>query len=108
MVSCLGKQQLYHAFRKYHRQVNFEIALKDKSKIDGAYLLLKRYKNRLKNFDFALQKMENKKAEKSEIQNMLKLIDEHKGTTIFNDMKMLMDTSMQQIEERVNMRCNQM
>ena len=52
------KFQIYHAFRRYHKQVSWEIAIKDKSKIEGAYLLLKRFKNRLKNYDIALERVE--------------------------------------------------
>ena len=38
----------------------------DKSKIEGAYLLLKRFKNRLKQFDVALEKVDNLKANKTD------------------------------------------
>ena len=42
--------------------------LKDKSKIEGAYLLLKRYKNRLKNYDTALEQINNVKADKNALE----------------------------------------
>ena len=58
MVKHLENFQRYHAFRRYERQVDWEAKIKDKSKIDGAYLLLKRFKNRLKNYDSALEKVD--------------------------------------------------
>ena len=43
------------------------VQLKDKDKIEGAYLLLKRYKNRLKVMDAALQKIDEKKSDRWEL-----------------------------------------
>jgi hypothetical protein len=49
--------KMFRYFRKYHLAENFnrfkaktswETQIRDKSKIDGAYLLLKRFKHRLK------------------------------------------------------------
>ena len=68
LVKNLNKLQLYHAFRRYHKKTSWELALKDKSKIDGAYLLLKRYKNRLKNYDIALERIDQKKCDKSDFE----------------------------------------
>ena len=75
MIRHFSKVQLYHVFRKYHRNSNYETALKDKSKIDGAYLLLKRFKNRLKNYDLALAQIEGKKADKQEITDLARRVD---------------------------------
>ena len=74
MVRCFAKERLYHAFRKYHKQTSYEIALRDKSKIEGAYLLLKRYKNRLKNYDAALEKIESNKADRNELTALEKVV----------------------------------
>ena len=68
LVKNLNKLHLYHAFRRYHKRASWEVALKDKSKIDGAYLLLKRYKNRLKNYDIALERIDQKKCDKSDFE----------------------------------------
>ena len=57
MGYILRKFHIYQYFQKYRRNVNFEIQIREKSNIQGAYLLLKRYKNRLKAFDEALSKM---------------------------------------------------
>ena len=48
------KYQLFHAFRKMNLQTNRVAEIRDKSKIDGAYLILRRLKDRLKAFDVAL------------------------------------------------------
>ena len=76
LVKNLNKLQLYHAFRRYHKKVCWELALKDKSKIDGAYLLLKRYKNRLKNYDLALERIDQKKCDKSEFEALSQSVDQ--------------------------------
>ena len=44
-----------------------ETYIKDKSKIEGAYLLLKRFKNRLKNYDTALAKLNETKVNKEKL-----------------------------------------
>ena len=67
MIYNLTKYQQFHAFLRYRKQISWELALRDKSKIEGAYLLLKRFKNRLKNYDNALQKFDQKKCDKSEL-----------------------------------------
>ena len=42
----------------------------DKNKVEGAYLLLKRFKNRLKTFDVALSKVHELKADKKDFQKL--------------------------------------
>lgn len=53
-LATLRKFHIFWFFHKYRRQVKLEVQIKDKDSIQGAYLLLKRYKNRLKGFDEAL------------------------------------------------------
>ena len=51
---CMVTLRKYHTFfffHKYRRIVHWEVAIKEKDRIQGAYLLLRRFKNRLKNFD---------------------------------------------------------
>ena len=50
--------------------------MRDKSRIDGAYLLIKRYKNRLKNYDIALEKIDQKKCEKSDFEALSKSVNQ--------------------------------
>ena len=47
----------------------------DKSKIEGAYLLLKRFKNRLKTFDTALEKVHELKANKEDFVKLKQSVD---------------------------------
>ena len=57
MIEKFSKYQLYHAWRHYARKANWETQLQEQNKIEGAYLLLKRIKNRLKLMDDALALM---------------------------------------------------
>ena len=68
--------------------------MRDKSRIDGAYLLIKRYKNRLKNYDIALERIDQKKCEKSDFEALSKSVDQQRAFSIFNDMKLLFDTTL--------------
>jgi len=51
MMNTLRKFHTFWFFHKYRRIINWEVKMKEKDSIQGAYLLLKRYKNRLKMFD---------------------------------------------------------
>ena len=48
MMNILRKHHTFWFFHKYRRIINWEVQMKEKNGIQGAYLLLKRYKNRLK------------------------------------------------------------
>lgn len=72
----------------------------DKNKIEGAYLLLKRFKNRLKNFDSALEKVHEQKADKKDFIQLKASLDRDRAMSIFNDMKILFDSSIKRIDER--------
>ena len=75
--------------------------LKDKSKIEGAYLLLKRYKNRLKNYDTALEQINNVKADKNALELLEAQTKPQRATAVFNDMKMLLDMTTMQFDEKL-------
>ena len=75
--------------------------LKDKSKIEGAYLLLKRYKNRLKNYDTALEQINNVKADKTALELLEAQTKPQRATAVFNDMKMLLDMTTMQFDEKL-------
>ena len=53
-MNAIRRFVLYHSWRKYARNVRYENQLMHKDKIEGAYILLKRFKNRLKGFDQAI------------------------------------------------------
>ena len=55
LVRHLRKYHIFHEFRKMHLKTSSIALIRDKNKIEGAYLLMKRFKNRLKAFDGAMQ-----------------------------------------------------
>ena len=74
----------------------------DKDKIEGAYLLLKRFKNRLKNFDIALEKVHEMKANKEDFFRLKQSLDRDRAMSIFNDMKILFDSTVKKIDDKFN------
>ena len=54
-------------FKRYRHQVDVELMLRDKNKIDGAYLLLKRLKNRFKALDETIKGLNEIKANKTDV-----------------------------------------
>ena len=75
MMIVIRKYHTFWQFHKYRRIIHWEVQMKSKDSIQGAYLLLKRYKNRLKGFDQTLLTMNENKVEK----------------TAFNELKMSVD-----------------
>ena len=92
---------LYHAFRRYAKQVSYEKQLKDKDKIDGAYLLIKRLKNRLKGLDEVIKKISAEKASLELFEKLKQSVTKERAMSIFNDMKQLFDTTVQQFDKKV-------
>jgi len=70
LLNVFRKYQLHHGWAKFSKKVNWEIQLMERGRIDGAYLLLKRFKGRLKMFDKALEKMHSDKTSKEEFNNL--------------------------------------
>ena len=75
--------------------------VRDKDKIDGAFLLLKRFKNRLKAFDGALHAMDKTKVNISEFTQLQVSIDLARSQTIFDDMKRLFDSTSANFEDKI-------
>ena len=100
MIAHFRKYQTYHLMRRFHRQACWEAQLMDKSKIEGAYLLLKRFKNRLKTFDSALSKVHTMKVDKKDFETLKVSLDKDRAASIFNDMKLLFDTTIGQFDEK--------
>ena len=75
--------------------------IRDKDKINGAFLLLKRFKNRLKAFDTALHALDKQKVNMSEFMNLQTSLDLARSQTIFEDMKRLFDTASQNFENKL-------
>ena len=54
MIRNIRKFHLFNEMRRFKLQTSLLAQIRDKDKINGAYLLLKRFKDRLKAFDRAL------------------------------------------------------
>ena len=61
LLSHLRKSHLFYEFRKLRVKANILTEVRNKDKINGAYLLLKRFKDRLKAFDRAMQTLNKSK-----------------------------------------------
>ena len=75
--------------------------LKDKDKIDGAYLLLKRFKNRLKGFDVAIKQVRDEKANNEDFVRLEKSMSRERADSVFKDMRILFDSTVKVFEEKV-------
>ena len=93
LIVIYRRIKLYRIFRKYATQSLHQRQLQDKSKIEGAYLLLKRYKNRLKNYDAALERITSLKADKSSLEKLEEQTKPERAVSVFNDMKILFDST---------------
>ena len=69
--------------------------------------MIKRMKNRLKNFDTALELMNKVKLEKDEFEQLKHDVNKDRAISVFNDMKLLLDSTVYQFEERFQLERNQ-
>ena len=83
LMNVFRKYQMHHGFAKYKKQANWEADLMDRGRIDGAYLLLKRFKGRLKQFDKALERIYDEKASKQEFERLTLSLDKNRTEVIF-------------------------
>lgn len=67
--------------------------MKDKNKIEGAYLLLRRFKNRLKGLDEVIQNISKDKASHTDFDNLKKSLDGGRAQSVFDDMKVLLEST---------------
>ena len=68
--------------------------LRDKSKIDGAYLLIKRFKNRLKGLDEVVRKVNSEKADRMDLERLEKSTAKGRADVVFDDMKQLFECTV--------------
>ena len=68
--------------------------LKNKDKIEGAYLILKRFKNRLKGIDEVVKKVDQEKVNRTEFKKLEASMDQNRAINMFDDMKTLFDTTV--------------
>ena len=101
LFEVIRKFILYHTWRKYARQVSFERQLMDKNKIEGAYLLLKRFKNRLKVMDDVVARINVEKANHADFHVLKQSLKKERAESVFDDMKTLFDATVKQFDEKV-------
>ena len=75
--------------------------IKDKNKIEGAYLLLRRFKNRLKVFDETMKAMHETKANLSDLEDLKIFIDPTRAQCVMNDMKILFHSTVGEFEKKL-------
>ena len=68
--------------------------LKDKSKIDGAYLLIKRFKNRLKGLDEVVRRVNSEKANRIDLERLEKVTARGRAEVVFEDMTQLFESTV--------------
>ena len=81
--------------------------VQDKNKIEGAYLLMKRFKNRLKAFDQAMQTLNETKANVTDFDELRAGLDFTRTENVFKDMMTLIDSTTKNFEAKVEFERNQ-
>ena len=100
-MQVLRKFHTFWFFHKYRRIVHWEVAIKEKDSIQGAYLLLRRFKNRLKNFDNVVAQIQDSKVGIVEFEDLKRSLEKQRAMTIFEDMKLLFDTTVSDFSNRI-------
>ena len=101
LIRHVRKYHLFHEFKRLNLQTNAMAAVRDKNKIDGAYLLMKRFKNRLKAFDSALQAIEKAKVNTADFERLKATLDSANSQSIFRDVIRLFDTAKENFEHKI-------
>jgi len=101
MVGNFKKFHQFTELRKFKMQTSLLAQIRDKDKINGAYLLLKRFKNRLKAFDTALHALDKTKATIIDLNHLSSSLDLARSQSIFEDMKLLFDTATRNFDEKL-------
>ena len=100
-MQVLRKFHTFWFFHKYRRIVHWEVQIKEKDSIQGAYLLLRRFKNRLKNFDNVVAQIQDSKVGIVEFDDLKRSLEKQRAMTIFEDMKLLFDTTVSDFSNRI-------
>lgn len=100
-MTAIKKYILYHSWRRYARNVRYENMLQNRDKIEGAYILIKRFKNRLKGFDGAIKKVSDEKADREDFVKLKQSLVKARIESVFDDMKILFDSTVKQFDQKV-------
>lgn len=87
MMNTIRKFHTFWFFHKYRRIISWEVKMKEKDSIQGAYLLLKRYKNRLKSFDSTLQFISKNKVDLTDFNALKMSLEKERAIRLFKDME---------------------
>ena len=101
LIRHFRKFHQFQELRKFKHQASLVAQIIDKDKINGAYLLLKRFKERLKAFDAALRAVDSAKANIADFEELKASLDMTRSTTMFNDMKQLFDTAAKNFDKKL-------
>ena len=69
--------------------------MKNKDKIEGAYVLMKRFKNRLKGLDEVIKQISEDKVSQAELKAVQLTVTNDNVRSMFDDMKHLFDTTVE-------------
>ena len=86
-MNTLRKFHTFWHFHKYRRIIHWQVKLKEKDSIQGAYLLLKRYKNRLKAFDSTLSIINKNKVDQEDFDTLKLSLEKERAIRIYKDME---------------------
>ena len=100
-MKVIKKYKLWHTFKKYAKNVNYEIQIRDRNKIEGAYLLLKRFKDRLRGFDEVMKSIRQEKVDKTDFAILEKSLAKGRAEAVFDDMKRLFDLTVKNFDAKV-------
>ena len=101
VMNIFRKFHTYHQWYKYRRQVSWLVQLKQKDSIQGAFMLLQRYKNRLKGFDAALNTINASKVDQNEYDAFKTSLEKERSSTIFRDMQLLVDSQSASLQAQM-------
>ena len=100
-IKVVGKYRIFLVMRHWKRQASLESQIKDKSKIEGAYLLLRRFKNRLKMLDEIVRVIHENKVEVRDFEVLKASLQPERAMSVMNDMKLLFDSAVKEFEKRM-------
>lgn len=79
MLHISRKYELFFMIRRWKKTAHFETLFINKDRIEGCYFLLRRFKNRLKQFDDVIKKISETKAGKVEIEEVKMLTNPNRA-----------------------------
>ena len=101
VLEILKKYVLFHMTKRWKKKANAETIVKEKNRIEGAYLLLKRFKTRFKALDETVKVINEKKAEKTDLDLLRLSMNPLRAEAVMQDMKILFDSTVVEFNKRL-------